>query len=66
MTETAYAKCPRCRGKGHVPTEHGEEGDVKNCPDCDGTGEPEDTDAIGWNGRMATVNKPNSYNIQES
>jgi DnaJ-class molecular chaperone len=34
--------CPRCKGKGHVPTEAGEEGDVKSCPDCDGTGEAEE------------------------
>lgn len=35
--------CPRCKGKGHCPVEDGMEGDVMNCPDCDGTGEAEET-----------------------
>lgn len=35
-------KCPRCKGAGHVATEDGEEGFIKSCPECDGTGEAEE------------------------
>lgn len=42
-TPPEVEKCPRCRGKGHVPLDDGEEGTaVKSCPDCDGTGEAEE------------------------
>lgn len=42
LDKSDVERCPRCKGKGEVPTEDGEEGTIKSCPDCDGTGEAEE------------------------
>jgi len=39
MSSSLTPHCRRCKGLGHCPTEPGEEGTVKSCPDCEGTGE---------------------------